>query len=492
MSFTPSPGPNRNSAERYQPLVLLLAALALGMVIDRYAPLAAEEWAAISLTLLLFWSVAWIAGRLLPASALLLGSLLALGGAWHHDQWRLYAPDEIGRFAKEETQPVVVEAVALTSPRFVPAPPLTALRSIPKGDHTELLVRLRSVRNGCDWQAASGTAALDVEGHLLGIRAGDRLRIGALATKPPAPLNPGEFDFAGHQRSRRILCRLRGLFPENIALVEQGSFWNWRQWLAMVRDAGNLQFRRHVGGSRTGLAAAILLGARELIDPEKNEGFLVTGTVHVLSISGVHVGILAWGFWVVARTGFLPRTAALVAVMLFVSFYALLTDAQPPVVRAAVLIVVLCLARLWGRRTLGFNSLAAAGLVVLAFDPLSLFHVGTQLSFLAVAGMILFRRWLAPEPLHDPLDRLIGQTRPWYVRWTKAVAMETWRICLTGAVIWAIALPLVWKQYNRYCPDETTHRLLPLPALRWALSLPAWILPILPNCAPWHANTATS
>src|SRR5205807_7207416 len=113
------------------------------------------------------------------------------------------------------------------------------------------------------------------------------------------------------------------------------------------------------------LASAVLLGAREQLDPNRNEGYLVTGTIHVLSISGLHVGILAAGFFVLLRTGFVPRKITLGATIALTICYALLTDLQPPVVRATILVVIACLALWTGRSSIGFNALAVAAIAVL-------------------------------------------------------------------------------------------------------------------------------
>ena len=74
--------------------------------------------------------------------------------------------------------------------------------------------------------------------------------------------------------------------------------------------------------------------------------------------------------------------------MAIVIGYALLAEAQPPVVRSAVVGVLFCLAAWTGRRGAAFNSLFAAALVVLAINPSDLFRAGPQLSFLAVAALI--------------------------------------------------------------------------------------------------------
>ena len=183
------------------------------------------------------------------------------------------------------------------------------------------------------------------------------------------------------------------------------------RWPAFAAG-GNALLRRPISPGRSTLAAAILLGAREQLDPERNEGYLVTGTIHVLSISGLHVGILAWGFWVVLRhrpgaaaAGDPGRDAADAGLRL--------ADRLPAAGGAGGGSGGGNLPGTPGRpRGVRLQPAGLAGLVVLAYHPASLFLAGPQLSFLAVAAMILFSPLLLPQPILDPLDRLIAQTRP--------------------------------------------------------------------------------
>ena len=92
-------------------------------------------------------------------------------------------------------------------------------------------------------------------------------------------------------------------------------------------------------------------------------------------------------------------------------------------VRAAILVIAFCLARLSARRASGFNALAAAAVAVVAWNPSALFQAGTQLSFLAVATIYLLNPYLATPGTPDPLTRLIEQSRPWYVRWRRGFAV---------------------------------------------------------------------
>ncbi len=432
----------------YFPLVLLACALAGGIACDRIAPLAARVWWALALGAAIAWCLCWRAGWNRVASALLLAAVFCLGGERHHGHWRLYEANNVGRYVDEILRPAVVEAVAITSPRWVPAPPPTPLRTIPQGEHCELLVRVTAIRDGRTMRPASGLADLQVSGNVTGVRAGDRLRIMVQAARPAPPLNPGEFDFAAHLRSDRKLCRMFAEFPESVERLSPGSLVSPRRWLADIRAGGAETLRRNIAHGRATLASAVLLGAREQLDADRNEGYLVTGTIHVLSISGLHVGILAAAFFGLFRTGLMPRRMMLAATMLLTIAYACLTDLQPPVVRATILVVAGCLTLWLQRPALGFNTLAAAGLVVLLYNPASLFQAGPQLSFLAVATLIACQALLLPQPITDPLDRLIAATRPWPVRLTRGLRDWLWRMWLTGALIWLVSTPLVWRQYN--------------------------------------------
>ena len=386
----------------------------------------------------------------------------------------------------------------MNSPRRVAAPPDNPLRTRPAGERSRLLVSVVRVRNGQAWCSASGTAELYVDGHVLGVRAGDRLRLFALFQQLPRPLNPGGFDLAWHRRCDRQLFQLDARFPDSVSVLAPGSLWNWRRLLAALRDPCHELLWGYLRERQAGLAAALLLGAREHVDWERTEPFVTTGTIHLLAISGVHVGILALGFWWIARLLALPRTVAIGGAIAFVVLYALLTDARPPVVRAAILVVAFCLARLSARRASGFNALAAAAVAVVAWNPSALFQAGTQLSFLAVATIYLLNPYLATPGTPDPLTRLIEQSRPWYVRWRKGFASGLGNLFLISAAIWLVTLPLTAYRYHLISPIALV--LNPVAWLPVSVALFAgfavlvfgWLLPPVGYVCGWICNQSLS
>ena len=375
----------RVDATGYQPLVVLFVAVAAGIALDATLDPGFSLWLLVSFaSLIASWRLRH-RGWTRVATALLLTSVLGLGGTWHHVAWRRFPANDLGRQLDATPRPVCLEVDVESEPRRIAAPTRHPLANYPPRDETECLVRIRALRRGTQWGTCDGLARLSIPGAPLDTHCGDRLRVLAVASRPVPPGNPGEYDVAAAERGQRRLVRLQARSEAAVHVVRACRSWTWRRWLSDVRDAGQQCLRRHVSAEQAALASALLLGTREQLDPQLNQTFFVTGLAHLLAISGLNVAIFAYGFWAIVRVGWLPRRLALVLVALLAVFYALLTGAEPPVVRAAILVVCICGARLLARQGLAYNTLAAAGLFVLAINPLSLFQTGTQLSFLAVA-----------------------------------------------------------------------------------------------------------
>lgn len=484
---------------RYQPLVVVFVAVSFGVTADYLHAFSLANWLAVAFGGLIVWTV--LRRRIWQplATLLLLIAIAGLGGARHHAYWRLYDANEIGLAASVETMPVCLEAVARNAPRLLASPAEDLMSTMPGEERSVLIVAATRVRDGTEWRPASGRLQVMVPGQLNGVRAGDRLRLfGSLSASSPS-LNPGEFDFAASQRQRRMLCRISVDASECITVVERSAWWSPRTALHAIRSRGNEILARHLRAEQAELASAILLGIREQIDSQRIEMFMATGTVHLLAISGLHVGMLAAGFWVIARLGWLSRRKTLYfAIALFI-FYAVFTDAKPPVVRAAVLISVMCVARLLGRRAFEFNTLALAGLILLAVNPTNLFQSGTQLSFLAVATLSCSQRiafWMT-EP-EDPLQRLISQSRPWPVRMLRKIGAFVWRLLVASTVIWLVAVPLVMYRFHLVSPIAVL--LNPIVWVPMGVALFSgfgvlvfgWIVPPLADLSGWVCSQSLS
>ncbi|MFH1920752.1 MAG: ComEC/Rec2 family competence protein, partial [Planctomycetota bacterium] len=190
----------RPRAVRYQPLVIVLAAMSAGTVADRAWGLPVAVWSTMAGAGWVAWLVLWRRAWDRTAGVVLLLSVAACGGLWHHMRWNLFGRDDLGCYAQAEVEPACIEAIALSGPRRLPAPRPDPMRIIPPVDRTRLEVRVTGIRDRDRWRPASGRARLSVNGHLLGVHAGDRLEIFGQLSAPRLPHNPADFNQAGFHR----------------------------------------------------------------------------------------------------------------------------------------------------------------------------------------------------------------------------------------------------------------------------------------------------
>ncbi|QDU55166.1 ComEC family competence protein [Aeoliella mucimassa] len=353
--------------------------------------------------------------------------------------------------ASLEPYPCCLRAVAVAAPERMAAPPPSAYRAIPQGEKSQLRIRVTHVRHGDHWQPASGECELIVDGHLLKVAAEDCVQVFGQLRQPSPAMNPGEFDFAEHSRADRQLCFVRSSSPECVTVVQQASDWSPWRWVDRLRSHWQSRLWDTVGAEHAPTAAAILLGARHAMPREMVDTYRVTGTLHVLVVSGLHAGVLISFVMALLGMGWIPRRWALVLAMVLVALYAVLTGGHPPVMRAAILAEVACLALWCGRNPFAGNSLALALIVVLLLNPADLFRTGAQLSFLCAVVLLWFSsvRWFAPL---TPLQVLLRSVEPWHVRAGRRVAAYVgWTVAATLAV-WIVSLPLLLERYHLVTP----------------------------------------
>ena len=149
------------------------------------------------------------------------------------------------------------------------------------------------------------------------------------------------------------------------------------------------------------LLAGILLGVDTGLTRELQNAFKNTGTAHIIAISGFNIAIIAGVFYSTFKNIFGERHGSTLAILGIV-FYTLLVGADAAVVRAAIMGSISMIARLFGRKQFALNSLLAVAAAMCVWNPLFLWDVGFQLSFLATLGLILYA-----EPFSNFTSNLI-------------------------------------------------------------------------------------
>ncbi len=440
------------------PFIIVLAAVVTGILADRFISIAMNWWVICSVISFAAMWYSVVTGRSRIGFASLFVATAALLGCWHHLHWRLYPESEISRILPQDPHgdhAVLVEAIAVEHPTTQIATTPNPMATVPRGDRTSTRIRFSRIRSNGRWRVASGLADMFVEGHLVGVKAGSRMQILGRLSRPKRAINPGERDRRMQRRGERVLSQLHVGFPDCVSVIPNESVSALERVSAVlnaVRGRCHAAIERHVGSENSELAKALLLGARDGVASETIDAFFLTGTMHLLAISGLHVSILAFAFFFAAQRGLLPYRLSLALVMLFILLYAVLTGARPPVIRAAILIQVLCASLLAKRRVSPVNALSLAAIVVLVINPCDLFRVGAQLSFIAVASLSWFGSMYIKSAPTEPLDRLIWRTRTWPKRVTDFVRHTISTMILASLLVWLVCLPLTSYQFHIASP----------------------------------------
>lgn len=224
-------------------------------------------------------------------------------------------------------------------------------------------------------------------------RRGDRLLVeGALGPIDRVP-DPGGFDRQAWAASRGIGHEL---FAPTGAWRVVDHKTHWTDMFHRARTAiSNWIDGSALSVSERGVAKALVLGMRDELSREQVEAFARSGTIHLLAVSGMHVGLIYAAIRLLLGWMGAHRRAQIVRGVIVLAAlwgYTGLTGSEPSVLRATVMFSMFTLSEMVGLRVDGVNSLAAAALVLLLWDPFMWRMIGFQLSFMAVLGILLFYR----------------------------------------------------------------------------------------------------
>ena len=145
------------------------------------------------------------------------------------------------------------------------------------------------------------------------------------------------------------------------------------------------------------LYLAMLLGEKAVLSTEQQNAFMRSGTFHIFSISGLHVGVIAGALQGLLHLLRLPRRPAVAVTLTVLWLYVQVTGAGAPAVRAFLMIAFLLASRIFRLPGNALAALAASALVTLLLDPLQLFSTGFQMSYCVVTALIVMGRPLAEQ-----------------------------------------------------------------------------------------------
>ncbi len=225
-------------------------------------------------------------------------------------------------------------------------------------------------------------------------RYGDVVLVNGKLSELKPPSNPYEFDYRSFLANDQVYHQ-QYVPQHNFLIVKRNTGNSLVTASFNTSDFLELQLEKYIGSPRSlAIAKALTLGIKNELDNELRDAYAAAGAMHVLAVSGLHVGII---FIIMTfllkkwRNQKYGRIYFVVISLSFLWFYAFITGLSPSVLRAVTMFSFIILAQASRRRTNIYNTLALSAFVLLIYDPYLLFSVGFQLSYFAVLGIVFFQ-----------------------------------------------------------------------------------------------------
>lgn len=216
------------------------------------------------------------------------------------------------------------------------------------------------------------------------------------------PKNPSQFNYAEFLKKRQVYYQT---FTDSVHVHHNES--SLTALAASIRKCLIQKYRdAGIQGDRLAVLVAISLGDKKYLEKSLKSNYAGAGAMHILAVSGLHVGIVYLIFssllsFLKLRKNFVFRLIRGLVLLFVIWSFALITGFSPSVQRASCMFSFLIVGEVMNRQSVALNSIAASAFILLLINPLMIFEVGFQLSYSAVIGIIWFHpiiySWLSPQ-----------------------------------------------------------------------------------------------
>jgi competence protein ComEC len=330
--------------------------------------------------------------------------------------------------------------------------------------HTMAQVDVTELRpNKGEWKPARGRMAVTTPGTLTNLFAGQTVEISGVAAPPKFPAAEGLFDYRTYLQRLGIYYLLRTsgepdwqvLASPRKPLADRFRTWA-QQALAIGLPAEDDSLR---------LEWALTLGWKTALTEEVSEPFVQAATYHIFAVDGLRMAIIFGICFGLFRAVGIPRSISGLILIPLIWFYVALTGWPASAIRATVMLTIVIIGWVLKRPGDVINSLFAAALIILAWDPQQLFQAGFQLSFFVVLCIIL----IVP-PIHKYIEQLFAPDpllpKQLHRRWPPIIRVPVRFVAdvfVTSFAAWIGSIPLVAYYFNIFTPVSTPANLLAVP-----------------------------
>ncbi len=437
------------------PLLLPTIFLCLGIISGIYLG-QIEVWAiatffalATAMLALLVGKRYWLPGIFIVLVFFLMGGLRATQVMWY------YPNDHIIRYCQNDSLNIATIRGWISSEvRASESRGALARYDALKGRGVWFDLSVEQIRSQHGWVEASGIVRVYTAEPAINLALRDRIEvIGELYARSSA-----DREYGNYLRRSRNITGLSVKHNEHIKIMDKYSsvsnpFDMFREKALSVFNVSNFE----PGSDSDAIAAALLLGERQGISKAIKNDFLVTGTMHYLSLSGLHVSVLTAFVWLILRAMKAPRVVQGTLTIIFICVFMAIVPLRPPIVRAGVVMIVFCLGYISRRLSSPLNLLAFSAIILLFCRPLDIFDPGFQLSFAIVAALLILTPEVLSKTFSDPTKIVLREkylltlldARPWHQQLISKINKSLFSALAISTVAWLMSFGLIAWHFNR-------------------------------------------
>ncbi|MBA7596335.1 ComE operon protein 3 [subsurface metagenome] len=221
---------------------------------------------------------------------------------------------------------------------------------------------------------------------------GDVVRFEGWVKEPPSVRNPGGFNYRDFLKRKGIyyITYIKEGDINCIGHIRVNPF--LRKIIFPIKEYCEIAISKNLDNIHGSLLQGLTLGQRGDIPKEIKNIFSDAGVIHILAVSGLHVGIISFFLFILFRSLHIPFNLSIILTCFLLIIYAFLTDLRPPVVRATIMFMFIMLGLLSQKRIVLLNVIAASAILILILKPLDLFDTGFQLSYAATFSIVILHQ----------------------------------------------------------------------------------------------------
>lgn len=381
-------------------MVVCATGFAIGITLQNIFDLSDLWWIAWSTFALIFGTISLLRVKqerkvwMIATVAFLV--FMSLGGLRISSFYKT-APDDIRNFLGEKSVPAVVRGTVISRVRHEDRDKWVFGRYVFGNPSSSFYVTITEAKFESGWSSASGKIRVQAADKVENLFPGDSVEMYCWLDRFGGPSNPGEFDVAKYLKGRGVYIAASVKSSDGIKLLEKNkapglyaSLIRTREKMKLIAE-GALLADGFWEESDQGLAAALLLGHRGRINSSTYDAFVRTGLAHFISLSGLHMGMLAGMIWWLARLAGLTKRWRAGVTIIIITLYVAILPPRAPTMRAAMMCWFFCLSVLVRRKSNSLNAISLSAIVLLLIRPTDVFNAGWQLSYSTVLGIIILQ-----------------------------------------------------------------------------------------------------